>query len=172
MRSTGRSLIFFPATRHFHYFLEGRDFTAFTDYKPITFAFAKVSVPWSARQQHHLTHISEYTTRVQHISGKSNKVTDALSRIAINTIHALAPGINYTAMAAAQQEDKEILAYRTAILGLELEDVQFGPTNTTLLCDVSTGHHRPIILAAWRRRIFDTVHDLAHPSIRATRQRH
>lgn len=37
-----------------------------------------------------------------------------------------------------------------------------------LLCDVSTGHPRPIVPAAWRRHVFDTVHGLAHPSVRAT----
>ena len=47
------------AVRHF---LEGCNFTAFTDHKPLTFAFAKVSDPWSAKQQRHLTAMSEYTT--------------------------------------------------------------------------------------------------------------
>ena len=59
--------------------------------------------------------------------------------------------------------------YRTAISGLVLEDVRFGPGSSTLLCDVSNGHPRPIIPADWRRRIFDTIHGLAHPSIRATK---
>ncbi|XP_050689003.1 uncharacterized protein LOC126981608 [Eriocheir sinensis] len=120
-------------------------------------------------RKRHLAYISEYITCVQHVSGKSNKVADALSRTAINTIHALAPGLDYTALAAAQEKDKEMPAYRTAISDLVLEDVPFGPANTTLLCDVSTGQPRPIIPAVWRRRVFDIVHNLAHPSIRATK---
>ena len=59
------------AIQHFRYFLEGRPFTAFTDYKPLTFAFAKISDPWSARQQRHLSYVSEYTTDVQHVAGKA-----------------------------------------------------------------------------------------------------
>ena len=31
--------------RHFRHFLEGHDFPAFTDHKPLTFAMAKVSEP-------------------------------------------------------------------------------------------------------------------------------
>lgn len=159
-------LALYLAIRHFRYFLEGRDFTAFTDHRPLTFAFAKVSDPWSARQQRHLTYISEYTTNIQHLSGKNNPVADALSRATINV---LAPGVDYVALAAAQRDDNEIHAYRTAISGLVLEDVQFGPADATILCDVSTGQPRPIVPAAWRRRIFDMVHGLSHPSIRATK---
>ena len=89
-------LALYLAIRHFRYFLEGRDFTAFTDHRPLMFAFAKVSDPWSARQQRQLAYISEYTTHIQHLSVKSNKVSDALSRA---TINALKPGIYYKALA-------------------------------------------------------------------------
>ena len=98
-------LALYLAVRHFRYFLEGRDFTAFTDHKPLTFTFAEVSELWSARQQRHLTSISEYTTCIKHISGKSNLFADALSRININAVHSVGMGIDFTAMAAAQQND-------------------------------------------------------------------
>ncbi|KAK3884912.1 hypothetical protein Pcinc_010841 [Petrolisthes cinctipes] len=74
--------------------------------------------------------------------------------------------IDYKALAEVQKEDEEMAAYRTAISGLVLENVRFGPGESTLLCDVSTHHPRPIIPATWRRRIFDTVHGLTHLSIR------
>ena len=156
------------AVRHFRYYLEGRFFTAYTDHMPLTFAFAKLTDPWSARQQRHLAAISEFTTCVQHVSGKGNTVADALSRTAIGAVYALLPGIDYTALATAQLIDAELPAYRTAISGLQLADVPFGPTGQTLLCDVSTGYPRPIVPAAWRRHVFDTLHNLAHPSVRAT----
>ena len=71
-------------------------------------------------------------------------------------------------MANAQQRDEDIKAYRTAITGLILEDVKFGPTNTTLQCDVSSGQPRPIVPSSWRRKVFEVVHNLSHPSIRVT----
>ena len=158
-------LSLYLAVRHFRYYLKGRFFTAYTDHMPLTFAFAKLTDPWSARQQRHLAGISEFTTCVCHVSGKSNTVADTLSRSAIGVVHALLPGIDYSALAAAQLQDDELPAYRTAISGLQLDDIPFGLTDSTLLCDVSTGHPRPIVSKACRRHVFDTVHNLAHPSV-------
>uniref|UniRef100_A0A5S6QAW0 RNA-directed DNA polymerase n=1 Tax=Trichuris muris TaxID=70415 RepID=A0A5S6QAW0_TRIMR len=100
-------LALYLAIRHFRYFLEGREFIAFTDHKPLTFAFAKASDPWSARQQRHLTYISEFTTNIQYVAGKNNRVADALSRTTVNTIHTVSSGIDNATLAAAQQEDED-----------------------------------------------------------------
>jgi hypothetical protein len=161
-------LALYLAVRHFRYYLEGRPFTAYTDHMPLTFAFAKLADPWSARQQRQLATISEFTTCLQHVSGKSNIVADALSRTTIAAVHALLPGVDYAALAIAQRQDAELPDYRTAISGLVLQDVPLGPVGKTLLCDVSTGHPRPIVPTSWRRHVFDTVHGLSHPSMRAT----
>ncbi|KFD51535.1 hypothetical protein M513_07585 [Trichuris suis] len=40
----------------------------------------------------------------------------------------------------------------------------------TLTCDVSKGHQRPYLPHVSRRRIFETLHSLSHPSIRATQK--
>lgn len=55
----------------------------------------------------------------------------------------MAPGIDYTALWAAQRDDDEVLAYRTAISGLLLEDVRFGPAGATVQCDGSTDQLKP-----------------------------
>ena len=158
------------AIRHFRYFLEGRPFTAYTDHKPLTFAFSKISDPWSARQQRQLAAISEYTTDVRHVSGKQNVVADALSRCFVGATHEQKPGVDYSAMANAQQEDPEIAAYRTACTNLRFEDVPFGPNNTTLLCDISTGQPRPVVPESFRHIVFNHVHGLSHPSVRTTQR--
>jgi len=161
-------LALYLAIRHFRFFLEGREFVAYTDHKPLTFAFAKVSDPWSPRQQRHLAYVSEFTTNVRHIAGKENLVADAFSRVVMNEI-SLQIGVDYTGMAKAQQADDEIQAYRTAISGMTLEDVVFGSNGETLLCDTSTGQPRPVVPTGLRRQVFDAIHSLSHPSIRATR---
>ena len=154
--------------RHFHYFLEGRSFTIFNDHKPLT-SMSKVSKPWSAHQQRHLSYISEFTTDIQHVHGKDNSVADALSRTTATVVD-VHLGIDYLAMAEVQKQDVEVQDYRTGSTSLRLEDVTFRPQGVTLLCDMSTGQPRPIIPASWRRQVFDVVHSLSLPSLRATRK--
>ena len=83
---------------HFRYFLEGRQFTAYTDHKPLTFCMSKTAEPWSSRQQRQLSYISEYTTDIRHVQEKDNSVADTLSRATIDNVQL---GIDYGAMAAA-----------------------------------------------------------------------
>ena len=73
-----------------------------------------------------------------------------MSRTIINAVHQnlMEPGIDFTAMAATQQNDQEMAAYRTAIIiRTHLQDVQFGPIDATLLCDVTTGQPRYLLLS-------------------------
>ena len=81
-----------------------------------------------------------------------NHIADALSRA---TFAVMQENLDYDAMAACQKDDPEIRVYRTAISGLQLEDISFGAQGATLLCDVSTGHPRPFVPAGWRCKIFD-----------------
>lgn len=53
--------------------------------------------------------------------------------------------------------------YRSAISGLVLEDVPLGPSGGSILYDMSMGQTQPVVLAAWRCRVFDVSHGLAHP---------
>ena len=162
-------LSLYLAVRHFRYFLEGRTFVAYTDHKPLTFAFGKMADPWSARQQRHLAYISEYTTDVRYVTGKLNVVADALSRAPPLLVATIDPGIDYTALAEAQAGDSSLQRLPHPDSHIEIQHVPFGPANVTLLCDVSTGRPRPLVPEQWRRRVFDALHNLSHPSIRASR---
>ena len=72
-------------------------------------------------------------------------------------------------MATDQAEDPEVQSYRTTPSSLVLQDISFGAQDTTLLCDLSAGHPRPVVPVAWRRRVFDLFHGFSLPSICATR---
>lgn len=151
--------------RHFRFILEGRDFTVFVDHKPLTFSMSKVTEPWSARQQRQLSFISEYTTDIRHISGKSNVVADCLSRACVATVHL---GLDYSRMAAEQSSDLDTRSLRESDTGLRLEKVPVGATGVMLWCDVSTGQARPLVPPGWRRAVFDNIHGLSHPGRKAS----
>lgn len=155
-------LALYLACRHFRYYLEGRTFTAYTDHKPLADAVKKVSDPSSARQQRQLAFVAEFTTDVQHISGKDNIVADCLSR---PNVEAVSLGIDYTAMAKAQENCGSIQQTSLQIVSMPIQDN--GPV---LLCDISTGHPRPIVPSGFQRLVFDTFHCLSHPGREATRK--
>ena len=70
-------LAVYLAIRHFCYYLEGWKFTIYTDHKPLMFASTCKSDPWSVCQLRHLAYIAEYTSDIQHLAGKDNKVSRA-----------------------------------------------------------------------------------------------
>ena len=110
-------LALYLGVKHFRHFLEGRQFTAYTDLKPLTFCMSKCSDTWSNRQQRHISYISEFATDIRHIQGKENFVADSLSRVAIDSIQL---GIDYSAMAVSKTVNHEVQSYQTTPSGLVL----------------------------------------------------
>ena len=72
-------LVVYLATKHFKHLLEAQPFQIWTDHLPLVHAFSKKTDPCSSRQQRQLSTVSEFNCNLQHISGKSNTVADALS---------------------------------------------------------------------------------------------
>ncbi|BHF63063.1 hypothetical protein SprV_0200605300 [Sparganum proliferum] len=89
------------AVKPFRHFLEGRDFTVFTNHKPLTFALRSHSGKYIQRQITHLGHISQFTTDIRHIDCTKNEVADMLSRPSLSCLQ-LSHGIDLGAMAAEQ----------------------------------------------------------------------
>ena len=67
------------AVLHFQPYLEGHPFLLLTNHKSLVAAFNHLSPPKSARQQWQLAFLSEFPLTIQHTSGQSNTVEDALS---------------------------------------------------------------------------------------------
>ena len=143
---------------HFRQYLEGWTFPIFTDHRPLTFAMAKSSEPWSHRQARHLEYISQYSTDIRHLAGVDNAIVDALSRAAIDEIRL---GVDYRKMAELQKQDLEPTAYRTSVTSLRWEEIDVDDGHCKLLCDVC-------VPAGMRHEVFDLVHGLSHPGTKAT----
>lgn len=159
-------LAIYSSIKKFRHMLEGRRFTIFTDQKPLIFAFKQKSEKCSPRQLRHLDFISQFSTDIQHVSGESNTIADALSRVEIDSISKI-PVLNYKFLAEEQLRDEELQKLlESNSLGLKkhyfpLEDIE-------LFCDSTTKHPRPFIPTSYRSVIFENLHYFSHPGISAT----
>ena len=169
-------LAMYLAIKHFQHFVESRQFHVITDHKPLTFAFTTQSSKLTPRQIRHLDFISQFTTDVRHIKGSDNAVADALSHIEANALHSdsadavFPPNIDFKDIAAAQQHDTELQQLQSSSTSLQLQSVPLPTSNITLVCDMSTGVPRPYIPSELRHTIFDALHSLSHPGVRATQR--
>jgi hypothetical protein len=76
-------------------------------------------------------------------------------------------GLDLLLLAAAQAgctETQEAAAFTSL-------KIKFFPLGgKSLMCDVSLANPRPVVPASFRRVVFDSVHSIAHPGIRATKR--
>lgn len=103
--------------------------------------------------------ISEFTTNIEHTSGKSNVVADCLSRIGSitpNTSH-----ITPEVIREAQRLDPEWPLVQTSLTGLKWADIELTP-GVKLSCDVSCGRARPWVPSCLRKDLF--VHSMPRPT--------
>ncbi|GFU15063.1 integrase catalytic domain-containing protein [Trichonephila clavipes] len=143
--------------------LEARDFTVFTDHKPLTYAFRQKSDKCSPRQIRQLDFISQFTTSIVHIPGSDNIAADVLSRVSAITFPSQ---IDYDCIAETQQTDQELHTLIASGTSLELKKVTFPNSSTEIMCDLSTGTARPYIPKQHRQDVFSAMHKLSHPGIR------
>ncbi|CAB0008306.1 unnamed protein product, partial [Nesidiocoris tenuis] len=146
-----------PPPHHQHY----RQFAIFTDHRPLLFAFKQKNEKASPVQLRRLQYISEFSTDIRHISGKSNVVADTLSRIESVSI------IDMEKVAEAQVSDPELPQLRNSQSSLQFKSFKL-PNGSELWCDISTNTIRPFIPKSFRRIFFDQIHNLHHPGIKSS----
>ena len=139
--------------------------------------YAQITSPFSARpdrhsprQIRHLDFIAQFTTDIRFVKGSENLAADALSKIAISAISRQQSPIDFEDMALAQQSDPELGHFRDSDTSLDLRPVLLPSLNTPLVCDMSTGNPRPFVPKRFRRTVFEALHRLSHPSIRASQK--
>jgi cleavage and polyadenylation specificity factor subunit 1 len=170
-------LAVYLSVRHFRFLLEGRPFTVFSDHKPLVAAIAKKATPVSGRQQRQLSFLSEFTTNFVYCPGPKNVVADALSRpspIVSSIVSAVAPAslpvlpVSYEEMAESQKSCLSVAEMQKSS-SLKVVFVSLSPS-LSLWGDVSQSVFRPLVPVNFRRLVFDHLHSLGHPGVRATRR--
>jgi len=160
-------LAIYLSIKHFRHFVEGRNFHVITDHKPLTFAISSQASHHTPRQIRHLDYISQFTTDIRHVKGVDNPVADTLSRLSAIHSDTIVP-ISFQDIANAQCDDNELSQLQSSTTSLKLQAIPIPTSKDTIICDISTGVPRPFIPIKFRRDIFDSLHSLSHPSIRAT----
>nr|VZI30326.1 unnamed protein product [Spirometra erinaceieuropaei] len=133
----------------------------------VDFALRSHSDKYYPREIAHLDYISQFTTDIRHIEGTKNEVAALLSRSSLSSLQ-LARGIDLCAMAAEQQ--RVGCLGDESVSGLLLKDVPLMTGSGTVPCDVSTSFHRPFMPASMRRAVFQTLHGISHPGVRASQK--
>jgi hypothetical protein len=101
------------------------------------------------------------------LGGLSSELVGGKSGAAVA---ALATGsmaaVDFLEMAVCQRSCPETAAAKDSSLRLQLLHLR----DSRLLCDVSAGRVRPLVPAALSRQVFNQLHGIAHPGVRATRR--
>ena len=154
-------LAIYLAIKHFRHFVEGREFHILTDHKPLTYALSSRPDRHSPRQIRHLDFIAQFTSDIRFIKGSSNTVADALSRVGVSEIYSPESStIDFAEMAVAQRDDPDLLECQSSS-SLSFQAIPLPTSDSTILCDISTGVPRPFVPIQFRRRVFDVLHSLA-----------
>jgi cleavage and polyadenylation specificity factor subunit 1 len=155
-------LAIYEAVKYFRHMLEAQHFTILTDHKPLTFAFHQKRDKCSPRLFNHLDFISQFTTNIPHISGQDNIVADALSRVEVLTAPVIHDGL-----ATAQTGEDKLRTLLVSSTTLQLKKILIPGTTVKLYRDTSSGKPRPYVPSPFCRQIFDSLHSLSHPGIKA-----
>ena len=159
-------LAVYATIRHFRHNLEGRYFFVNTDHKPLTFVMSSVTERPSLRPTRQLAFIAEFTTDKRYVKGETNFVADTLSRPTVSFIDNTST-INYKDLSTDQASEFTRLRHsKFSTMNFKLLK---SFDNNLIWCDVSTGHIRPYVTEKFRKQVFSNLHDLGHPSHRATK---
>lgn len=157
-------LAVYEAVQHFRHILEGQHCTIYTDHKPLTYAFQQRKEKLPPPQLRQLSFIAQFTTDIRHITGTDNVTADTMSRIE----PIFNASVDFKSLAQSQTDDPELRFLLDQGSSLRLEKITIPGTDIKLYYDTSTSRIRPFVSEAHRRKIFDSLHYLSHPGIRAT----
>lgn len=152
---------------HFKYMLDGRQFTVYTDQRPLSHAFHQNLDKASPRQLRQLDYISQFTTDIRYIRGQDNIVADLMSRINSISEKRDTP-IDWKLFAEQQATDVELKEFQMNDKSLKLVQSEECSNGHKIWCDNATGKMRPFVPKDMRFQVFNGIHSIHHPGIKAS----
>ncbi|KAK4468958.1 hypothetical protein MN116_000094 [Schistosoma mekongi] len=147
--------------------LEGREFTVYTDHKPLTNALRAKTDKYSPREVRHLDYISQFTSDIQHVKGEDNQAADALSRLEMNIIQQST--VDFEILRDSQETDQELQnLLSTKCSSLKLKQLPSPKEDVLIYCDTTKAVPRPFVPKNMRRLIFNNFHSLSHPGVKSS----
>ena len=149
----------------------GRAFTLFTDHKPLVSAVTSPLKQATARQLRQLSYVAQLTADVRYISGENNVVADCLSRPPnLNALCNKVQAVDFAATSRAQQTDDSIITLLRTDHSPKIVRESVPGCDQPLLGDISLEVFRPLVPVGFRKKIFNTLHALSHPGVRASQK--
>ena len=102
--------------------------------------------------------------RVPEVSAVTDPVMNSVPKV--SALPPTVPGVSYIQMSALQQSCTKVqqLCQSSALKIVSVPVSNF----QELLCDISTGIHRPLVPEAMRKNVFNAIHKISHPGKRAS----
>ena len=137
----------------------------YTDHKPLLDALLSEADPGNARQARQFAYVSKYTTDIEHLSGTSNIVADALSKSKSTQFF----GKVLTLTELLWQKINLLTRNYSRLLKATTHLTSNVDANSKLLCDDSQpGALRSIVPTGFHRTIFNNIHNLSRRGTKAT----
>lgn len=152
------------AVKKFRFYVEYKPFTIFTDHQAICSAIKGTSENYLPREFRQIEYISAFTTDIQFVKGNLNIAADALTRIC--AISSVTVNLDDLARAQVNNEELEVLRQKpnfNFVLSKTINEVP-------IWVDESIGSSRPFVSEEFRFVIFQQLHELAHPGVKATQK--
>ncbi|CAK9813145.1 Transposon Ty3-I Gag-Pol polyprotein [Anthophora plagiata] len=161
-------LAIYKSLRFFRHFVEGRELRILTDHKPLVYAFLQKADKASPRQARQLDYISQFTTKIVYVDGVDNVVADAFSRLQAIEMPVIISTEELMQAQAKDEELKKIISENSN--RWNFQKIFLESTDKYLYGDIIKDNIRPYVPKDLRKRIFNNVHSLSHPSGRTTRK--
>ena len=102
------------------------------------------------------------------MQGSANTAADALSRLQTNALHTGNTSVvDFWELDLAQTDDPELSKLQEDS-SLRLQSIPFLSEGISIICDTSTSVQCPYVPQRFRQVVFDALHSISHPGIRAT----